>query len=56
MKRHTVAVAALIAAGVATLRFNRRPSRLVVLDAAAIVEAEARRISRDRHPSTWGQR
>ena len=44
MKRCTVAVAALIAAGVATLRFNRRPSRLVVLDAAAIVEAEARRI------------
>lgn len=56
MKRCTVAIAVIAAGIFAAVRFNRRPSRLVVLDAAAIVEAEARRISKDKHPSMRGQR
>ena len=36
-------------------RFDRRADRMVVVDAERIVEAEARRASRENHPSNRGR-
>lgn len=36
-------------------RFDRRPARMAVQEAERIVEAEARRASREAHPSNRGR-
>ena len=47
--------AAIVLAAWAAHRFNRRPARLAVESAEQIVADEARRMSREIHPSMWGR-